>query len=60
MSIPLNLLRVVWAMGDVIVIFFPTSLLINVDLPTFGLPNTQTKPDLNSEMGYSPINTTYF
>ena len=46
MSIPLNLLRVVWAMGDVIVIFFPISLLIKVDLPTFGLPSKVTKPDL--------------
>jgi len=45
-SIPFNLFLVVWAIGEVIVIFSPIYLFIKVDLPTFGLPNKVTNPDL--------------
>jgi len=45
-SIPFNLFLVVWAIGEVIVIFSPINLFIKVDLPTFGLPSKVTNPDL--------------
>ena len=40
------LLRVVCGLSDIIAIFCPIRLFINVDFPTFGLPITATKPDL--------------
>lgn len=39
-------LRVVWGRDEVIATFSPTNALTRVDLPTFGLPTTDTKPDL--------------
>src|SRR5687767_2859980 len=42
-------LRVVWGRDEVMEIFWPTSLLTRVLLPTFGLPTTATKPLLNCE-----------
>ena len=44
----LMLFLVVWGLGDTMLIFSPISLFIRVDLPAFGLPTTDTKPDLNS------------
>jgi hypothetical protein len=40
-------LRVVCGLSDVMATFEPTSALTRVDLPTFGLPVTQTKPDFS-------------
>jgi hypothetical protein len=34
--------RVVWVFLEVMLIFCPTSLLISVDLPTFGRPTIAT------------------
>ena len=38
-------LRVVWATGDVIATFSPTSWFTRVDLPTLGLPISAMKPE---------------
>src|SRR3981081_4680881 len=40
-------LRVVLVFGEIIAIFSPTRALSNVDLPAFGRPRIQTKPERN-------------
>ena len=40
--------RVVCGRFDVIATLVPTSALVSVDLPVFGLPTKQTKPERNS------------
>jgi hypothetical protein len=42
---PICRLRVVCGQGETAAIFVPSNRLISVDLPTFGLPITATKPD---------------
>jgi hypothetical protein len=43
--------RVVCGRFDVIATFAPTSAFISVDLPVFGRPTKQTKPEWNSLTG---------
>ena len=47
-KIPWRRLRVVWATGDVMAIFWPTRVFIKVDLPTLGRPIMPMNPDLNA------------
>ena len=47
---PRMVCRVVCGRFDVIATFAPTSALVSVDLPVFGLPTKQTKPERNSVM----------
>jgi hypothetical protein len=42
--IPVMRWRVVWALREVMLIFWPTKALSNVDLPTLGLPTMATRP----------------
>jgi hypothetical protein len=43
--------RVVWGFVDVIATFSPTSALVRVDFPEFGLPTKQTNPDRDALKG---------
>ena len=45
---PRMVCRVVCGRFDVIATLAPTSALVSVDLPVFGLPTKQTKPERNS------------
>ena len=47
-TMPRIVCRVVCGRFDVIATFAPTSALVSVDLPVFGLPTKQTKPERNS------------
>src|ERR1700733_15118187 len=42
--------RVVCGRAEVIATLVPTSALVSVDLPVFGLPTKHTKPEWNSVM----------
>jgi hypothetical protein len=39
--------RVVWGLLEMMAIFSPRRVFRSVDLPTFGLPMMEMKPDLN-------------
>ena len=61
-TIPLICVLVVWTLFAIAAIFSPTNKFINVDFPTFVLPQIDTNPDLNSaifppffEMGTVPF-----
>ena len=45
--------RVVCGRDDVIAIFDPISALVSVDLPAFGRPTKQAKPERNPASGHS-------
>ena len=44
--------RVVCGLDEAMAILLPTSALVSVDLPAFGRPTKQAKPDLNT--GHRP------
>ena len=50
---PRTACRVVCGLDEVITIFWPTRAFVSVDLPAFGRPTKQAKPDLNSATVFS-------
>ena len=42
---PRTTVRVVCGLSDVITTFWPTSALVSVDLPAFGRPTNDAKPE---------------
>ena len=44
-TMPRTACRVVCGLEEAMTIFLPTSALVRVDLPAFGLPTRQAKPD---------------